>query len=63
MKHTPHRVGDLRRLVRQYNRLSTAVWPTGAYAKGGTYGTDQNIKPSIAETNNPTWKACTDRDP
>jgi hypothetical protein len=60
---TTHRVGDLRRLVRQYNRVSTAVWPTGAYAKGGTYGTDQNITPSIAETNNPTWKACTDRNP
>jgi hypothetical protein len=60
---TTHRVGDLRRLVRQYGRAATAVWPTGAYFKGGTYGTDQNIKPSIAETNNPTWKGCTDRNP
>jgi starch-binding outer membrane protein, SusD/RagB family len=60
---TTHRVGDLRRLVRQYNRPATAVWPTGAYFKGGTYGTDQNIKPSVAETNNPTWKGCADRNP
>ena len=58
-----HRVGDLRRLVRQYARAATAVWPTGAYFKGGTYGTDQNITPSIAERNNPDWKACTNRDP
>lgn len=57
-----HRVGDLRRLVRQYNRQPAAVWPTGAYFKGGTYGTDMNITPAIAERNNPTWKACTNRD-
>ncbi len=57
-----HRVGDLRRLVRQYNRQPNAVWPTGAYFKGGTYGTDMNITPAIAERNNPTWKACTNRD-
>ncbi|MEP7384017.1 MAG: hypothetical protein ABI910_20220 [Gemmatimonadota bacterium] len=58
-----HRVGDLRRLVRQYGRGAETVWPTGAYFKGGTYGTDQNITPSIAERNNPTWEACTNRDP
>jgi hypothetical protein len=60
---TTHRVGDLRRLVRQYSRAATSVWPTGAYFKGGTYGTDQNITPSFAEANNPEWKACTDRNP
>lgn len=57
-----HRVGDLRRLVRQYGRAQTAVWPTGAYFKGGSYGADINITPSIAEVNNPSWKACTNRD-
>ena len=57
-----HRVGDLRRLVRQYGRGAETVWPTGAYFKGGTYGTDQNITPSIAERNNPSWQACTNRD-
>ena len=60
---TTHRVGDLRRLVRQYSRPATAVWPTGAYFKGGTYGTDQNITPSFAERNNANWSGCTDRNP
>jgi len=39
------------------------VWPTGAYFKGGTYGTDQNITPSFAERNNANWEGCTDRNP
>ena len=60
---TTHRVGDLRRLVRQYQRPSESVWPTGAYFKGGTYGTDQNITPSFAERNNASWQGCTDRNP
>ena len=60
---TTHRVGDLRRLVRQYNRPATSVWPTGAYFKGGTYGPDQNITPSFAERNNANWSGCTDRNP
>jgi hypothetical protein len=60
---TTHRVGDLRRLVRQYTRPATSVWPTGAYFKGGTYGTDQNITPSFAERNNANWEGCTDRNP
>lgn len=60
---TTHRVGDLRRLVRQYQRPATSVWPSGAYFKGGTYGADQNITPSFAERNNANWSGCTDRDP
>ena len=60
---TAHRVGDLRRLVRQYGRDPNTVWPTGAYLAGGTYGTDQNITPSIAENNNPGWHGCADRNP
>lgn len=60
---TTHRVGDLRRLVRQYERPAETVWPTGAYFKGGTYGTDMNITPSNAERNNPLYQGCTDRNP
>ena len=60
---TAHRVGDLRRLVRQYGRGAETVWPTGAYFKGGTYGTDQNITPSFAERNNADWRGCADRNP
>ncbi|MDB4916114.1 MAG: hypothetical protein JWM95_3758, partial [Gemmatimonadetes bacterium] len=45
---TGHRQGDLRRLVRQYGRAREAVFPTGAYAKGGaTYGTDVTFAPEF----------------
>jgi hypothetical protein len=61
MYMTAHRLGDLRRLVRQYGREVESVFPTGAYFKGGRYGTDVTLLPSQAETNNPDWKECTDR--
>ena len=32
---TAHRLGDLRRLVRQYSRAEESVYPTGAYHKQG----------------------------
>src|SRR5262249_34323257 len=32
---TGHRLGDLRRLVRQYGRAATTVYPIGAYHKDG----------------------------
>ncbi len=60
---TAHRLGDLRRLVRQYGRGVESVYPTGAYFKGGAYGTDVALVPSQTETNNPDWKACTDKLP
>ncbi len=57
------RVGDLRRLQRQYSRAANSVWPTGAYFKGGTYGNDVNLTPSFAEFNNTAYRGCTDRNP
>ena len=57
------RVGDLRRLQRQYSRAATAVWPTGAYFKGGTYGADISLTPSFAERNNTAFTGCADRNP
>jgi len=63
MYFTSHRIGDLRRLVRQYGRNSETVWPTGAYFKGGAYGPDQNLPPAQAEKNNPGYTGCTDRNP
>ena len=60
---TATRVGDLRRLQRQYARPAESVWPTGAYFKGGTYGTDVTLTPSFAERNNTAYKGCTDRLP
>lgn len=53
-----HRLGDMRRLVRQYNRPANAVFPTGDWHKaGGNYGTDVNIPVPFAEANNPNVSA------
>jgi hypothetical protein len=61
MYMTAHRLGDMRRLIRQYGRTQEQVFPTGSYFKGGTYGTDVTLVPSQTELNNPNWVACTDR--
>jgi hypothetical protein len=58
---TSHRLGDLRRLVRQYGRPVNTVFPTGEYFKGGTYGNDVNLPVPGAEKNNPNFTACLDR--
>lgn len=61
---TSHRLSDLRREVRQYGLAVNAVFPNGAYFKGGlTYGTDVNFPVPFAETNNPKFTACLDRNP
>ncbi len=52
---TSHRLGDLRRLVRQYSRGAETVFPTGAYHKPGTYGADVNSPIPQAEDNNPEF--------
>ncbi|MCU0650123.1 MAG: hypothetical protein MUF00_19200 [Gemmatimonadaceae bacterium] len=58
---TGHRLGDLRRLIRQYGRNSEAVFPTGTFHKGGAYGVDVNYPVPFIETNNSKFVACTDR--
>ena len=60
---TGHRLGDLRRLVRQYGRSADTVFPIGPWAKGGNYGGDLNIPVPQAEQNNPNIPAntCIDR--
>jgi hypothetical protein len=63
-----HRLGDLRRLVRQYNRLAMTVYPTGAYPRGTwrtpAYGTEYVFAPPVAEeTANPLYTGCIDRNP
>jgi starch-binding outer membrane protein, SusD/RagB family len=50
---TGHRTGDLRRLIRQYGRTESQVFPTGAWHKQGNYGTDVNFAVPNAERNNP----------
>ena len=58
---TAHRLGDMRRLIRQYGRDAEAVYPTGSYFKGGAYGTDVVLPPAQEEMNNPNWTGCTDK--
>lgn len=58
---TGHRMGDLRRLIRQYGRAQNTVFPTGNYFKGGTYGTDVNFIIPTDEENNPKFTGCLDR--
>ena len=60
---TAHRLGDMRRLVRQYQRGTETVYPTGSYFKGGSYGTDVVLVPHTDELNNPDWSGCTDKNP
>jgi len=50
-----HRLGDLRRLVRDYGRSQSTVFPTGPFYRGGSYGTDVNFSVRFEETNNPNY--------
>ena len=58
---TGHRLGDLRRLIRQYGRTQQTLFPVGVFAEGGTYGTDVNLPIPQAERNNPNFNGCLDR--
>ena len=67
---TGHRLGDMRRLVRPvaaggYEQAVEAVFPTGAYHKGGSYGGDVNFPIPIGEENRPDGNgvSCIDRNP
>jgi hypothetical protein len=54
MYMTGHRLGDLRRLVRQYGRSQASVFPTGTYffGPGGVYGNDVAMPIPFNENNN-----------
>jgi hypothetical protein len=61
---TGHRVGDLRRMVKQYSRAANSVFPVGNWHKGGQYGGDVTIPLPLAEQNNPNLgqgETCIDR--
>lgn len=63
---TGHRLGDLRRLVRQYGRSADQIFPAGPYKYGGNYGSAAlfKIDPSEASLNpaaNP--QGCADLNP
>ena len=58
------RLGDLRRLIRQYARTQDQVFPVGEHYRGGNYGGDVNLPVPQAEENNPELNnraACIDR--
>jgi len=55
------RLPDLRRLIRQYDRTQDAVFPTGPYFKGGSYGADVNFPVPSSEAVNPLFHGCLDR--
>jgi hypothetical protein len=55
------RLGDLRRMVRQYTLPQTSVFPTGTFFKGGSYGNDVNLPVPDAERANPLFTGCLDR--
>lgn len=64
---TSHRLGDMRRLVRQYGRSADSVFPTGEWGtwsadKTGVYGSDVNFIIPFDEQNNPNFTGCLNRD-
>jgi hypothetical protein len=74
---TAHRLGDLRRLVRQYGRTPNSVFPTNprilpfrrnattgvvTFAQYPNYGTDVNFPVPFDERNNPQFNGCLNRD-
>jgi len=58
-----NRLGDLRRLIRQYGRTQDNVFPTGKFHKSGgaSYGTDVNLPVTDNERTNPNFTGCIDR--
>jgi hypothetical protein len=62
---TGHRLGDMRRLVRQYGRNRDNVFPVGTYRAGplGNYGNDVNVPAPASEIlSNPKFSGCINRD-
>src|SRR5690606_10679206 len=56
---TAHRLGDLRRLVRQYGRSIEQTFPAGLYKDGPeSYGTATHFPVPIEERANPNFTGC-----
>jgi hypothetical protein len=57
---TGHRLGDLRRIIRQYGRTSESAFPTGTYWRGGSYGSGTSFPFDRSEvTFSPGVTGCT----
>lgn len=52
---TGHRLGDLRRLIRNYERDEDNVFPSGAYFRGGDFGDQVAFPIPFDEENNPDY--------
>jgi hypothetical protein len=63
MYGTGHRLGDMRRLLRQYGRTVDQVYPIGAWFKGGNFGDAIQMPVPFDEQNNPNFVTCTNRNP
>jgi starch-binding outer membrane protein, SusD/RagB family len=60
---TAHRLGDLRRMIRQYGRDQAQVFPSGEFFRDGLqHGTDVNFPIFVDENNNPNFTGCLNRD-
>ena len=55
------RLGDLRRLIRDYGRNEANTFPRGQHYRGGPYGADVNMPVPTDELNNSNFKGCIDR--
>jgi starch-binding outer membrane protein, SusD/RagB family len=60
---TSHRLGDMRRLVRQYGRAVNTVYPIGISINNIPYGTDTQFQISELERNNPNFHGCLNLNP
>lgn len=60
---TGHRMGDMRRLLRQYQRAEANVWPKGPYKGGVNYGSDVVFILTLSEQANPNVRTCADQNP
>jgi len=59
-----HRLGDLRRLIRDYGRAADGsdTFPVGTHYKGGVFGVDLNLPvTSDEQVGNPSFSGCIDR--
>jgi len=55
---TSHRLGDLRRLVRQYGRPADNVFPIGPTELGSPRGSHVTLRVPFSESNNPNYSSA-----
>lgn len=60
---TGHRMGDLRRLLRQYGRSEASTWPKGPYKGGVSYGNEVVFILTLSEQANPNVRTCANMNP